>query len=130
MDMNIDVAPVQVRLNAVNEAAKIDDEGITDKERLTKELCIVVKFQNYVSIRNVVIDSVSYYCIQKLAQSVNDWAEEDKVKAFGERMKTKRIDDLHLTRQVRLVLVNKQDFGERLTLIAKILSQDDLQFAF
>ena len=39
----MDVAPVQVRLKAINEAAKIDDEGITDIERLTKELCNVVK---------------------------------------------------------------------------------------
>ena len=45
-------------------------------------------------------------------------------------MKTKRIDDPHLTRPVRLVLVNRQDFGERLTSIAKILSRDNLQFAF
>ena len=28
--MDMDVAPVQVRLKAINEAAKIDDEGITD----------------------------------------------------------------------------------------------------
>ena len=45
-------------------------------------------------------------------------------------MKAKRIDDPHLTRQVRLVLVNKQYFGERLISIAKIQSRDDLQFAF
>ena len=45
-------------------------------------------------------------------------------------MKTKRIDDPHLTRPVRLVLVNKLDFGERLTSITKILSRDNLQFAF
>ena len=61
---------------------------------------------------------------------MDDWTEEDKVKGFGKRMKTKRIDDPHLTRPVRLVLVNKQDFGERLTSIAKILSRDNLQFAF
>ena len=35
-----------------------------------------------------------------------------------------------MTRPVRLVLVNKLDFGERLTSIAKILSRDNLQFAF
>ena len=45
-------------------------------------------------------------------------------------MKTKRTDDPHLTRPVCLVLVNKQDFGERLTSTAKVLSRDDLQFAF
>ena len=61
---------------------------------------------------------------------MDDWTEEDKVKVFGERMKTKRINDPHLTRPVRLVLVNKQDLGEKLTSIAKILSRDDLQFAF
>ena len=49
--MDMDVAPVQVRLKAINEAAKIDDEGITDIERLTKELCNVVKDHNNVSIR-------------------------------------------------------------------------------
>ena len=58
------------------------------------------------------------------------WTEEDKVKVFGERMKTKRIYDPHLTKPVCLVLVNKQDSGERLTSIAKILSRDHLQFAF
>ena len=126
----MDVAPVQVRLKAINEAAKIDAEGITDIERLTKELCNVVKDHNNVSISNFVIDSVNYCYTRKLAESVDDWAEEDKVKVFGERMKTKRIDDPHLTRPVRLVLVNKLDFGERLTSIAKILRRDNLQFAF
>ena len=128
-DMDMDVAPVQVRLKAINEAAKIDDEGITDIECLTKEhceclikeLCNVVKDHNNVSIRNFAIDSVNYCYTQKLAESVDDWTEEDKVKVFGERMKTKRIDDSHLTRPVRSVLVNKQAFGERLTSIAKIL---------
>ena len=128
--MHMDVAPVQVRLKAINEVAKIDDEGITDIERLTKELCNVVKDHNNVSISNFVIDSVNYCYARKLAESVDDWTEEDKVKVFGERMKTKRIDDPHLTRPVRLVLVNKLDFGERLTSIAKILSRDNLQFAF
>ena len=61
---------------------------------------------------------------------MDDWKEEDKVKVFGERMKKERIDDLHLTRPVRLVIVNNQDFRERLTSIAKILSRDDLQFVF
>ena len=129
-DMDMDVAPVQVRLKAINEAAKIDAEGITDIERLTKELCNVVKDHNNVSISNFVIDSVNYCYTRKLAESVDDWTEEDKVKVFGERMKTKRIDDPHLTRPVRLVLVNKLDFGERLTSIAKILRRDNLQFAF
>ena len=126
----MDVAPVQVRLKAINEAAKIDDEGITDIERLTKELCNVVKDHNNVSINNFVIDSVNYRYTRKLAESVDDWTEEDKVKVFGERMKTKRINDPHLTRPVHLVLVNKLDFGERLRSIAKILSRDNLQFAF
>ena len=125
-DMDMDVAPVQVRLKAINEAAKIDAEGITDIERLTKELCNVVKDHNNVSISNFVIDCYT----RKLAESVDDWTEEDKVKVFGERMKTKRIDDPHLKRPVRLVLVNKLDFGERLTSIAKILRRDNLQFAF
>ena len=129
-DMDMDVAPVQVRLKAINEAAKIDAEGITDIERLTKELCNVVKDHNNVSISNFVIDSVNYCYTRKLAESVDDWTEEDKVKVFGERMKTKRSVDPHLTRPVRLVLVNKLDFGERLTSIAKILSRDNLQFAF
>ena len=53
-DMDMDVAPVQVRLKAINEAAKIDDEGITDIERLTEELCNVVRDHNSVSIRNFV----------------------------------------------------------------------------
>ena len=128
-EMDMDVAPVQVRLKAINEAAKID-EGITDIERLTKELCNVVKDHNNVSIKDFVIDSVNYCYTRKLAESVDDWTKEDKVKVFCERMKTKRIDDPHLTRPVRLVLVNKQDFGERLTSIAKILSRDNLQFAF
>ena len=123
--MDMDVAPVQVRLKAINEAAKIDDEGITDIERLTKELCNVVKDHNNVSIRNFVIDSVNYCHTRKPAESVDDWTYEDKIKVFGERMKTKKINDPHLTRPVRLVLVNKQDFGERLTLIAKMLSRDD-----
>ena len=128
--MDMDVAPVQVRPKTINEAAKIDDEGITDRERLTKELRNVVKDHNNVSISNFVIDSVNYCYTRKLAESVDDWTEEDKVKVFGKRMKTKRIDDPHLTRPVRLVLVNKLDFGERLTSIAKILSRDNLQFAF
>ena len=126
----MDVAPVQVRLKAINEAAKIDDEGITDIECLTKELCNAVKDHNNVSISNFVIDSVNYCYTRKLAESVDDWTEEDKVKVFCERMKTNRIDDSHLTRPVRLVLVNKLDFRERLTSIAKILSRDNLQFAF
>ena len=88
-DMDLDVAPVQVRLKGINEAAKIDDEGITDIERLAKELCNVVKDHNSVSIRNFVIDSVNYCYTRKLAESVDDWTEEDKVKVFGERMKTK-----------------------------------------
>ena len=130
--MDMDVAPAQVRLKAINEAAKIDDEGITDIERLTKELCNVVKDHNNVSINNFVIDSVNYCYTRKLAESVDDWTEEDKVKVkvFGERMKTKRIDDPHLTRPVRLVLVNKLDYGETLRSIEKILSRNNLQFAF
>ena len=44
--MDMDVAPVQIRLKAINEATKIDNEGITDIERLTKELCNVVKDHN------------------------------------------------------------------------------------
>ena len=59
---------------------------INDKERLTKELCNVVKDHNNVSIRNVVIDSVNYCYTGKL---VDDWTEEDKVKVFGEIIKTK-----------------------------------------
>ena len=119
--MDMDVAPVQVRLKAINEAAKSDDDGITDIERLTKELCNVVKDHNNVSIRNFVTDSVNYCYTRKLAESVDDWTEEDK---------DKRIDDPHLTRPVCLVLVNKQDFRERLTSIAKILRRHNLQFAF
>ena len=88
----MDVAPVQVRLKAINEAVKIDDEGITDIERLTKELCNVVKDHNNVSISNFVTDSVNYCYTRKLAESVDDWTEEDKIKIFGERRKTKRID--------------------------------------
>ena len=87
----MDVVPVQVRLKGINEAAKIDDEGITDIERLTKELCNVVKDHNSVSIRNFVIDSVNYCYTRKLAESVDDWTEGDKVKVFGERMKTKEL---------------------------------------
>ena len=79
----------------------------------------VVKDHNNVSISNFVIDSVNYCYTRKLAESVDDWTEEDKVKVFGERMKTKRIDDRHLTRPVRLVLVKKLDFGERLNRLQK-----------
>ena len=53
--MDMDVCPVQVRLKAINGAAKIDDEEITDIERLTKELCNVVKDHNNVSIWNFVL---------------------------------------------------------------------------
>ena len=81
-DMDMDVAPVQVRLKAINEAAKIDAEGITDIERLTKELCNVVKDHINVSISNFVIDSVNYCYTRKLAESVDDWTEEDKVKVL------------------------------------------------
>ena len=45
-------------------------------------------------------------------------------------MKANRIDHHHLTRPVPLVLVTKQYFREKLTWIVKILSQNDLQFAF
>ena len=129
--MDMDVVPVEILLKAIYEAAKIDDDEMTDIERLTKELCNVVKDHNSVSIRNFVIDSVNYCYTRKLAKSVDDWTKEDKVKVFGERMKTKRIENHpHLTRPVCLVLVNKQDFGERLTSIAKVVSRDDLQFAF
>ena len=55
-----------------NEAAKIDDERITDIERLTKELCNVAKDHNNVSIRNFVTDSVDYCYTRKLAESVDD----------------------------------------------------------
>ena len=119
-DIDMDVAPVQVRLKAVNEAAKIDNEKITDIERLTKEFCNVLQCNhNNVSVRNFVIDSVNYCSTRKLAESLDDWTLKDKVKVFGERMKTKEIDDPHLTRPVRFVLVNKQNFGERLRMPAE-----------
>ena len=62
--MDMDVATVQARLKAINAM-------INDKERLTKELCNVVKDHNNVSIRNVVIDSVNYCYTRKLVDGLN-----------------------------------------------------------
>ena len=49
---------------------------------------------------------------------------------FGDRLQCEKIQDPHLTEPVRLVLVNKQDFGEMLGLVAATLQKDGLQFAY
>ena len=128
-DMDMDVSPIQVRLRST-ESTHTDDNGNSDIDRLTKELCNVLKDHNNVSIQNLVKYSFNYCYTRKLTESVSDWSDKKKHFVFGDRMQCEKIQDSHLTKAVRLVLVNKQDFGERLGSIAATLQKDCLQFAY
>ena len=61
---------------------------------------------------------------------MSDWSDKEKNFVFGDRMQCEKIQDPHLTKAVCLVLVNKQDFGERLGSIAATLQKEGLQFAY
>ena len=61
---------------------------------------------------------------------MSDWSDKEKNFVFGDRMQCEKIQDPHLTKPVCLVLVSKQDFGERLGSIAATLRKDGLQFAY
>ena len=125
----MDVSPIQVRLRSTK-SMHTDDNGNSDIDRLTKELCNVLKDHNNVSIQNLVKYSFNYCYTRKLTESVSDWSDKEKHFVFGDRTQCEEIQDPHLTETVRLVLVNKQDFGERLGSIAATLQKDGLQFAY
>ena len=61
---------------------------------------------------------------------MSDWSDKEKNFVLGDRMQYEKIQDPHLTKAVRLVLVNKQDFEERLGSVAATLQKDGLQFAY
>ena len=52
-DMDMDVSPIQVRLRSTK-STHTDNNGKSDIDRLTKELCNVLKDHNNVSIQNLV----------------------------------------------------------------------------
>ena len=70
-DMDMDVSPIQVRLRST-ESTHTDDNGNSDIDRLTKELCNVLKDHNNVSIQNFVKYSFNYCYKPKLSGSVSD----------------------------------------------------------
>ena len=61
---------------------------------------------------------------------MSDWFDKEKNFVFEDRMQCEKIQDLHLTKPVRLILVNKQEFGERLGSIVATLQKDGLQFVY
>ena len=125
--MDMDVGPIQVSLRST-ESTHTDDNGNSDIDRLTKELCNVLKDHSNVSIQNLVKYSFNNYCYtRKLTESVSGWSDKEKHFVFGDRMQCEKIQDPHLTKAVRLVLVNKQDLGERL---GCYFTKDGLQFTY
>ena len=99
-------------------------------DRLAKELCNVWKDHNNVLIQNLVKYLFNYCYTRKLTECVSDWSDKEKNFVLGDRIQCEKIQDLHLTKAVRLVLVNKQDFWERLGSIDATLQKDGLQFAY
>ena len=109
-DMDMDVSPIQMRLRST-ESKHTDDNGNSDIDRLTEELCDVLKDHNSVSIQNLVKCSFNYCYTRTLTEFMSDWSDKEKNFVFGDQMQCEKVQDPRLTKPVRLVLVNKQDFA-------------------
>ena len=112
-DMDMDVSPIQVRLRSTL-PMHTDDNGNSDIDRLTKELCNVLKDHDNVSIQNLVKYSFNYCYTRKLTESVYDWSDKEKNFVFGDRMQCEKIQDPQLTKAVRFVLITNRILGKGL----------------
>ena len=126
----MDVSPIQVIKLRSTESTHTDDNGNLDIDRLTKELCNVLKDHNNVSIQNLVKYSFNYCYTRKLTESVSDCSDKEKNFVFGDRMQCEKIQDPHLTKVVRLVLCKQTGFWGKAWLNCCYFTKDGLQFAY